>query len=213
MHTLYTRIGKAYVLDLPILPYKVRCTNFNLFLSFPNLEYLNLTLNKLFVVIPPQISSLSKFIYLDLSENQFTVRISPKTGLLTNLRRDWELEMSSASRIGEDNLIGSIQTTFGDITNLTILLLFRNNLSGTINSREIGNSKSLVKLDLGENQLNGSIPTSFGNLSNLEFLILYDNQLSGSIPQKIGKLMKLIKLGLEFGTLILLFNLVASRGR
>ncbi|KAL6176951.1 hypothetical protein ACLB2K_053583 [Fragaria x ananassa] len=181
------------------------------FISFPDLTYLNLTLNKLFGVIPPQISSLSKLIYLDLSENNFTGRIPPEIGLLTNLRVLY-LYLNRLSGIipreignlksllrlesGENNLIGSIPTTLGDLKNLTILLLFRNNLSGTI-PKEIGNLKSLVKLELGENQLNGSIPTSFGNLSNLEYLILRDNQLSGSIPQEIGNLMKLVKLGLD----------------
>ncbi|KAK9928879.1 hypothetical protein M0R45_025997 [Rubus argutus] len=55
------------------------------FLSFPNLQYLNLSLNKLFDIIPPQIGSLSKLSHLDLSSNQLYGRIPPEIGHLRNL--------------------------------------------------------------------------------------------------------------------------------
>ncbi|MCK4344529.1 MAG: hypothetical protein KAX05_04525, partial [Bacteroidales bacterium] len=47
---------------------------------------------------------------------------------------------------------------------------------------EIGNLTNLQYLLLYNNQLSGSIPTEIGNLTNLQCLRLYNNQLSGSIP-------------------------------
>ncbi|VVA28306.1 PREDICTED: MDIS1-interacting receptor like [Prunus dulcis] len=181
------------------------------FLSLPNLEYIDLSLNQLFGAIPSQISSLSKLIYFDLSYNQLSGRIPPEIGLLNNLQalhlNTNQLNGSIPQEIGnlkslvelcidDNHLSGPIPSSLGDLTNLTLLYLFKNNLSGTI-PKEIGNLKSIVELELSQNQFNGSIPTSLGDLSNLEILFLRDNQLSGSIPQEIENLMKLTVLELD----------------
>ncbi|KAB2617120.1 LRR receptor-like serine/threonine-protein kinase [Pyrus ussuriensis x Pyrus communis] len=166
------------------------------FLSFPNLEYLDLSVNNLFDVIPPQLSSLSKLIYLDLSNNHFSGTI-PKE--IRNLKSLMDPDLS------ENQLNGSVPTSLGDLTNLTLLYLYKNNISGSIPKeirnqlngsipKEIWNLKSLVNLSLGGNRLNGTIPTSIGNLTNLEVLYLRDNQLSGSIPQEIGNIKNLTSL-------------------
>ncbi|XP_021817297.1 MDIS1-interacting receptor like kinase 2-like [Prunus avium] len=178
------------------------------FLFFPNLEYLNLSLNKLFDAIPPQISYLSKLHHLDLSQNQFSGRIPPEIGLLRNLRF---LRLSKNTLLGEipkeignlkslgflalsdNNLTGLIPPNIGNLIKLNTLYLGKNLLSGLI-PKEIGNLKSLVNLELALNQLNGSIPASFANLSNLEILYLCNNQLSGSIPQELENLKNLTQL-------------------
>ncbi|KAM1742365.1 hypothetical protein ACFX12_012375 [Malus domestica] len=82
------------------------------FLSFPTLEYLNLSYNNLFDVIPPQISSLSKLIHLDLSNNQFFLEYST---------RDRELKSHVDLDLPKNQLNGSIPAFLGDITNLTLL--------------------------------------------------------------------------------------------
>ncbi|CDP11199.1 unnamed protein product [Coffea canephora] len=87
-------------------------------------------------------------------------------------------------------LIGTIPTSLGNLTNLTVLHLYDNQLSGSI-PEELGNLELLTDLELDRNELNGSIPKSFGDLSNLEFVFFRENQLSGSIPEELGKLAKL----------------------
>ena len=72
---------------------KINITSFGLngtlqefsFLSFPNLKHIDLYMNSLFGTIPSQIASLSKLIYLDLSNNHLSREIPPEIGLLTNL--------------------------------------------------------------------------------------------------------------------------------
>ena len=59
-----------------------------------------------------------------------------------------------------------------------------NNLVGTIPS-ELGNLSNLTELSLTYNQLSGSIPPELGNLSNLTELVLDSNQLSGVIPRAL----------------------------
>ncbi|XP_062028304.1 probable leucine-rich repeat receptor-like protein kinase At1g35710 [Rosa rugosa] len=185
------------------------------FLSFPNLVYLNLSSNKLFDVIPPGISSLSKLIYLDLSVNQFSGKIPPEIGLLrsltflylyeNNLSGTIPMEIGNLKSLvnltlNTNQLSGSIPTTLGDLTNLTTLYLHTNNLSGPI-PMEIGNLKSLVDLELSTNQLSGSIPTTLGDLTNLITLDLYTNNLSGPIPMEIGNLKSLVDLDLAINQL------------
>ncbi|KAI5355521.1 hypothetical protein L3X38_008416 [Prunus dulcis] len=185
------------------------------FLSFPNLEYLDLHMNKLFDVIPPQISNLSKLHYLDLSQNQFSGRIPPEIGLLRNLTYlylyDNKLSGLIPKEIGDlkslvnlslsyNNLRDVIPPNIGNLINLNTLYLHSNQLSGLI-PKEIGNFKSLVNLALYNNSLSGLIPPNIGNLINLNTLYLYSNQLSGLIPKEIGNLKSLANLGLSNNSL------------
>ncbi|KAK9928868.1 hypothetical protein M0R45_025987 [Rubus argutus] len=98
--------------------------------------------------------------------------------------------------LSQNQLIGSIPTSLGELTNLSTVQLFANKLSGTI-PKEIGHLKSLVDLDLSMNQLTGSIQTSLCNLTNLSTLNLFTNKLSGSIPKEIGNLKSLVLLDLS----------------
>ncbi|KAM5558735.1 hypothetical protein ABKV19_020428 [Rosa sericea] len=181
------------------------------FLSFPNLKYLELSLNKLRDGIPPQISSLSKLIYLDLSVNQLSGQIPPEIGLLTNLEvlhlndnqlngsiphEISQLKFLSELALSHNSLEGMIPVSLGNLKNLGSLYLHENQLSGSVPA-SLGNLSNLISLFLYRNQLSGSIPSSLGYLTNLTILYLYQNNLSGSIPQEIGNLMKLTVLELD----------------
>ena len=65
------------------------------------------------------------------------------------------------------------------------LLLANNQLSGSIPS-SFGSLSDLTGLYVSGNQLSGSIPSSFGSLSSLKYVELDNNRLSGSIPSSIG---------------------------
>ncbi|XP_021817294.1 probable leucine-rich repeat receptor-like protein kinase At1g35710 [Prunus avium] len=185
------------------------------FLSFPNLEYLNLSLNKLFDAIPPQISNLSKLHHLDLSENQFSRRIPPEIGLLRNLtylylynnklsglipKEIGNLKSLVDLELAYNNLTSLIPPNIGNLVKLNTLYLHSNQLSGLI-PKEIGNLKSLVDLQLSYNNLSGLIPPNIGNLINLDILYLNNNQLSGLIPKEIGNLKSLVDLELSYNNL------------
>ncbi|XP_062028718.1 MDIS1-interacting receptor like kinase 2-like [Rosa rugosa] len=154
------------------------------FLSFPNLEYVDLSLNKIFDAIPPKISSLSKLIYLDLSYNELSGKIPPEIGLLTNLE---------VLHLVGNQLNGSIPTSLGNLSNLNFLFLYENQLSGNI-PPEMGNLHNLVELYLDTNYLTGPIPPTFGNFKELTVMSLCNNNLSGSIPLELGNLKSLVQL-------------------
>ena len=77
-----------------------------------------------------------------------------------------------------------IPEEIGNLTNLTYLGLYDNQLTGSIPS-EIGDLTNLTFLNLRSNQLTGEIPSEIGNLTNLYQLNLSNNLLSGIIPDII----------------------------
>ncbi|XP_062014554.1 MDIS1-interacting receptor like kinase 2-like [Rosa rugosa] len=185
------------------------------FLSFPNLEYLELSFNELHDAIPPQISSLSKLIYLDLSSNHLSGQVPPEIGLLTKLEvlhlHDNKLNGSIPHEIGQlkflselalsqNSLEGVIPASLGNLNNLISLFLHENQLFGSIPA-SLGSLSNLTTLNLHRNQLSGSIPPSLGDLTNLTFLFLYQNNLSGTIPEQIGNLKSMVDLELAMNQL------------
>ncbi|CAL8997283.1 unnamed protein product, partial [Prunus brigantina] len=179
------------------------------FLSFPNLEYLNLSLNKLFDAIPPQISYLSKLHHLDLSHNDGL--IPPNIGNLIKLNTLFlgknQLSGLIPKEIGNlkslvnlqlpyNNLSGLIPPNIGNLIKLNILYLGDNQLSGLI-PKEIWDLKSLVDLDLSYNNLSGLIPPEIGNAIQIHVLDLSSNHLVGLIPKEFEKLSSLVKLMLN----------------
>ena len=96
----------------------------------------------------------------------------------------------------ENNLIGTIPSSIGTLSELTHLNLHWNDLSGDIPS-SIGNLSELTHLSLYGNRLSGSLPSSLGNLSNLAILYLHANSFSGSIPSQLANLSNLEQLRLD----------------
>ncbi|KAL3748705.1 hypothetical protein ACJRO7_009874 [Eucalyptus globulus] len=98
------------------------------------------------------------------------------------------------------NFSGSIPSSIGNLTQLTMLNFQHNKLSGEIPA-SLGNLIQLSYLDLGMNLLSGEIPASLSNLTNLTALYLRENQLTGQIPAEITGLTQLIDLDLSHNRL------------
>ena len=81
-------------------------------------------------------------------------------------------------------MTGRIPPELGNLGNLLVLSLGRNQLSGGI-PPELGNLGNLVSMWLEFNQLSGSIPPELENLANLVRLYLAPNNLTGCIPARL----------------------------
>ena len=86
--------------------------------------------------------------------------------------------------LGGNELSGTIPSSLGNLTNLTELSLWGNDLTGSI--PDLGRLSNLLELKLQENQLTGTIPATLGNLTALRELSLWGNQLTGPIPASLG---------------------------
>jgi hypothetical protein len=101
------------------------------------------------------------------------------------------LSQLSALILHKNQLTGTLPTEFGCLIRLSALYLSENHLTGRIPT-EIGSLIQLTTLHLYLNQFSGIIPSQIGSLSNLDSLFLYNNQLTGSIPSEIGSQNKLM---------------------
>jgi len=95
-----------------------------------------------------------------------------------------------------NNLVGQMPISLGNLANLIHLNLFDNQLTGPIPA-QLGHLANLSTLSLFGNQLTGSIPTSLGNLANLSLLRLDFNELTGQVPTQLGNLTNLGQLWLN----------------
>lgn len=92
-------------------------------------------------------------------------------------------------------IAGPLSPLLGQITTLTILVLWNNSINGSIPA-SLGSLTNLVSLSLGTNNLTGSIPGSFQNLTLLTALELGSNSLTGTVPDLFWKLTRLVSLSL-----------------
>jgi Leucine-rich repeat (LRR) protein len=133
------------------------------------------------MVIPPEISALTRLQKLYLDDNE----ISSIPDSLSNLSQLKTLNL-------KDNQISSIPNSLSKLSQLQELYLDVNRISSIPDS--LSNLSQLKTLNLEDNQIS-SIPNSLSKLSQLQELYLHDNRIS-SIPDSLSNLSRLKKLGL-----------------
>ena len=110
----------------------------------------------------------------------------------------------SGGRFDRGSLEGGIPKELGNLSHLSILII--NGLDGAACQcsipSELFNLTNLRILDLSRNQLTGEIPEELGTLTNLRGLRLMDNQFSGTVPAELGNLTELQHLELSSGSKI-----------
>lgn len=174
------------------------------------LRQLKLSANFFNGSVPSDIGNLSNLEVLVLSQNGFAPQEIPTS--FTKLTKLKDLWMHDANLIGEipeeignmasleyldlsvNGLTGSIPDGLFLLKNLSIVYLYKNNLSGPI--PQSIEALNLQIIDLSYNNLNGTIPEDFGKLTSLTGLALFTNNLSGEVPASIGRLPLLEDVGL-----------------
>ncbi|KAK8972085.1 hypothetical protein V6N11_061893 [Hibiscus sabdariffa] len=92
------------------------------------------------------------------------------------------LTIWTAIDFSNNQFVGEIPKTLGELHSLIVLNLSHNCLTGSIPS-SLGDMSELESLDLSSNQLHGRIPTELSKLRFLEVLNISHNHLKGPIPQ------------------------------
>ena len=96
-------------------------------------------------------------------------------------------------------MIGPIPTELGRLSNLKVLSLKSNNLTGTLPT-EVGKLVNIKQLHLASNSLEGAIPSEIGHCAQLEQLEILINNMEGTIPKELFNCMHLQLLNMNFNS-------------
>ncbi|KAK1568251.1 hypothetical protein Q3G72_022237 [Acer saccharum] len=158
------------------------------------LKYLEMGVNSFSGFIPITIgNSLTNLEWLGLAFNYFTSS-TPDLSFLTSLSNSKNLR---AVVLSANPLNGFLPGSIGNLSvSLDSIYIKSCNISGSI-PKEIGNLKNLMMLDLSRNELAGLIPSTLKNLQNLQGLSLEYNKLEGFIIDDLCHLDNLVELYME----------------
>ncbi|KAH7677937.1 Leucine-rich repeat protein [Dioscorea alata] len=120
--------------------------------------------------------------FLDYSNNYFTGSIPFNISAYLLDTRFFSL--------ANNNLTGEVPTSICD-TNLKILDLSNNSLSGSIHECLLESLSNLQALNLRENQFQGILPRNISSSCSLVTINFYGNKLEGEIPKSLAKCEKL----------------------
>ncbi|KAM7530407.1 hypothetical protein LguiB_033817 [Lonicera macranthoides] len=180
--------GSCTVLDLSKNQFEGNLTRL---LKWGNVEFLDLSQNRLTGSIPEATAQFLRLNYLNLSRNSL---ISSLPKVLTLFPKLTVLDLSY------NQLNGPILTTLLTMPTLQQLHLENNMLVGSIEfSSPSSSSKesNLRILDLSNNHLNGYFPDGFDSLTGLNVLRLAGNNFSGSLPTSMGDISSLSSLDIS----------------
>ena len=97
-----------------------------------------------------------------------------------NVNTDADGRVTYLYLLGPITCAGRCRTSWATIDQMTELPLQDNHLTGSI--PDLGRLTNLTLLRMWNNELTGEIPASLSNLTKLRYLELWDNQLTGPIP-------------------------------
>ena len=92
--------------------------------------------------------------------------------------------------LSNNNLVGNLPLTIGNLRNLRVLDLSNNKLEGRI-PVELRKFNHLLVADLSGNHFKGKIPSTINRLKKLKEFNLANNQLSGELPNSLTELEQL----------------------
>ncbi|CAI9299658.1 unnamed protein product [Lactuca saligna] len=149
-----------------------------------DLEYLNLSRNRITGKILKCLENLQNLITMRFSSNRLS-GVIPST-VPSNCSSLLRLNMNG------NRLIGEIPREWGNLGGLQYLDVGDNQLSGNI-SEWIGEKLgTLIILRLHKNNFTGRIPLSLCNASHLRILDVASNSLTGTIPRCLGDLTAMV---------------------
>ncbi|KAJ0987979.1 hypothetical protein J5N97_006335 [Dioscorea zingiberensis] len=160
--------------------------------KLPKLTTLYLGGNKLSGTIPASLSNASMLQIIDPSTNKFSGTVPPVFGGMDALFvLNLEENQFQASDAKDLNFIDSLV----NCSNLQAFSVAHNDLGGVLPLSIANFSKELRYLLVGYNHFSGIIPHGIGNLISLNSMDFSGNDLTGKIPEHIGNLQKLQRLG------------------
>lgn len=162
--------------------------NLSRMVKWGNIEFLDLSANRLIGSIPEVTPQFLRLNYLNLSHNSLS---SSLPRILTQYPKLRVLDLSS------NQLDGLLLANLLTMPTLQELHLENNMISGSINLSSSTGQSDLRILDLSHNQFNGYFPDEFGSLTGMKMLNIAGNNFSGSLPTTIANMISLESLDLS----------------
>ncbi|XP_057971914.1 LRR receptor-like serine/threonine-protein kinase GHR1 [Malania oleifera] len=179
-------IGSCAVLDLSNNQFE---GNLSKIVKWANIEFLDLSQNRLKGSIPAPFSQFLRLNYLNLSHNSLTSSL-PK--VITQYPKLRVLDLSN------NQLDGLFLTTLLTLPTLQELHLENNLFTGGIELSSPSSSESDLRvLDISGNRISGYFPDWFGSMTQLQVLNLAKNNLSGSLPTSLADMKPLSSLDIS----------------
>lgn len=179
--------GSCAVLDLSNNKIEGNLTRM---LKWGNIEFLDLSMNRLAGPIPEATPQFLRLNYMNISHNSLS---SFLPSVLTQYPKLRVLDVSS------NQFNGPLPPNLLNMPTLQELHLENNMISGgiTLSSSSSPGQSDLQIIDLSHNQFNGYFPEEFGSLTNLKVLNIAGNNFSGSLPNTIADMSSLDSLDLS----------------
>jgi Metallo-peptidase family M12/Putative metal-binding motif len=92
----------------------------------------------------------------------------------------------SSLNLGFNNLTGTIPSNITQLSYLTKINMYSNNLATGSLPSFLNTLPLLSYVDLGDNNYTGSIPSTYGSIANLRTLYLDNNTLTGTLPTSLA---------------------------
>ncbi|QHO07763.1 hypothetical protein HN51_066454 [Arachis hypogaea] len=154
---------------------------------FPNLTFLNMSMNDIHGSIPHEFGRMSSLVTLDLSDNYLSGELLKNVSAASS--------MLSLLKLSNNHLGGAVFPTLSRLRQMVNLYLDGNSFTGSIS---FNISISLEVMDISNNHFVGELPSrGIAKLLSLKALSMSNNHLEGSIPPEIAQLISLTYLDLS----------------
>ncbi|CAM0947497.1 unnamed protein product [Alopecurus aequalis] len=170
----------------------------NAFNSLPLLQIFSLPYNNFHGQIPSSLPNATSLNQLQLTYNYFSGTVPPRIGGSNSL--EWVVMAHNALE-AKNTREWEFMQHLTKCSQLQMLELSDNKLSGTFPPAVSNLSTMLESLSLDKNEITGQIPREIGNLVGLNTLVLFSNILTGPLPSSLGMLQNLTMLRLENNSL------------
>ncbi|XP_024995618.1 probable LRR receptor-like serine/threonine-protein kinase At4g20940 [Cynara cardunculus var. scolymus] len=178
--------GSCTVLDLSKNKFEGNLTRL---VKWGNIQFLDLSQNRITGSIPEPMPQFLHISYLNLSHNSLNSSI-PR--VITQFPRLTVLDL------GFNQLDGLFPTALMSLLTLQELHLQNNKLVGNLLFPSSYSNESKIRvLDLSHNLFSGNFPGGFGFLTRLQVLSLAGNSFSGSLPFSKGEITSLVSLDIS----------------
>lgn len=170
--------------------------------DLPNLEVIDLSLNKISGTLPVFKSTKLRTVLLfgnliggsipsnvgEFGKNmiEFDIRENELTGSIPSGNNTFEAMVNlNTLTLSQNHFSGFIPGSLGQLKQLEFLYLDKNDLVGPIPRDLLPTNSKLAEIWLHQNDLSGTIPSAFSNLVFLVDLYIDGNKFTGTIPKDI----------------------------